>query len=289
MELNDTQIKEYKGKLLEVFKTAIEFFEKNHLTWWAYAGTAIGAVRHHGLIPWDDDIDIFMPYDDYCRLQNMNHEFENTTLEIYRPFEGDYYLPYMKIADRNSTVSELESFKFVGGIGIDIFPLYKTNATEEAYWSHVKKYGKFYERYMGAKRRFLWSDLLFYVKGFHLRTFNIWIKSMTLYKWISKKNETEFKDYLDTIHNPQSRNYMFPFTYMHSLNLFPIEWFSSTIEMDFEDFKVKMPVGYDDILKRLYGDYMTPPPPEKRNSTHSFYFVDFHRRYSYDEIRKLKH
>ena len=111
---------------------------------------------------------------------------------------------------------------------------------------------------------------------------------MTLYKWISKKNETEFKDYLDTIHNPQSRNYMFPFTYMHSLNLFPIEWFSSTIEMDFEDFKVKMPVGYDDILKRLYGDYMTPPPPEKRNSTHSFYFVDLHRRYSYNEIRKLK-
>ena len=102
MELTAEQTKTYKRKLLETFKATIKFLDDNNLTWWAYAGTAIGAVRHHGMIPWDDDIDIFMPYDDYCRIQKMHHELENTNLEVYRPFDGDYYIPYVKIADKNS-------------------------------------------------------------------------------------------------------------------------------------------------------------------------------------------
>lgn len=289
MELTAEQTKAYKRKLLETFKEAIKFLDDNNLTWWAYAGTAIGAVRHHGMIPWDDDIDIFMPYDDYCRLQNMSHELDDTKLEVYKPFQGDYYVPYVKIADKNSTISELERYRFVGGVWIDVFPLYKTNASHEEYWGYVKKYGRYMERYQGGKMHFVWSDLIFYIKGFHLSNFKIWLKSLTVHKLIRQKNKAQFKLFLDSIHNPEGKNYMFPFTYMHSLNLFPIEWFRETCEMEFEDFKVKMPIDFDKILTRLYGDYMTPPPPEKRGSTHSFYFVDLNKRYSYQEIKDLKH
>lgn len=288
MELTTEQTKAYKRKLLETFKEAIKFLDDNNLTWWAYAGTAIGAVRHHGMIPWDDDIDIFMPYDDYCRLQSMSHELDDTNLEVCKPFQGDYYVPYVKIADKNSTVSELERFRFVGGVWIDVFPLYKTNATDEEYWKYVKRYGKYLDRFQGGKMHFEWPDLVFHVKCFHLRTFNLWLKNLTVHKLIRHKNEEQFKHFLETIHDSEGKNYMFPFTYMHSLNLFPIDWFRETCEMDFEDFKVKMPIDYDKILTRLYGDYMTPPPPEKRGSTHSFYFVDLNKRYSYQEIKDLK-
>ncbi len=280
MELTEEQKQEYKKKLLDVFKSAIKFLDENHLTWWAYAGTAIGAVRHHGMIPWDDDIDIFMPYDDYCRLQELSYKLEQTDLELYRPFEGDYYIPYVKIADKNSTISEMKRFRFVGGVWIDVFPLYKTNATPEEYWRYVKKYGRYLEKFQGGKMHFEWSDLAYYIKGLHLRTFKLWLKNLTVHKLKRERNILQFQQFLDSIHNPEGKNYMFPYTYMHSLNLFPVDWFRETCEMDFEDFKVKMPIDYDKILTRLYGDYMTPPPPEKRQTTHSFYFVDLHKRYS---------
>lgn len=287
MELSEIQKQEYKAKLIDVFKLTIKFLNENHLSWWAYAGTAIGAVRHHGIIPWDDDVDIFMPYDDYCRLQKMRNELQAINLEIYTPFEGDYYLPYTKIADKNTTVSELERFHFVGGVWIDVFPLYKTNATPDDYWQFVKKYGKYFERLQGGKMHFVWSDLKFYIKDFNPKAFRHWIKNLTINRLLRKNNEIQFKHFLSTIHNPEGKNYMFPYTYMNSLNLFPIDWFRETCEMDFEDFKVKMPIDYDKILTRLYGDYMSLPPLDKRESTHSFYFVDLNKRYSYKQIKVI--
>ena len=275
-------------KLLEVFKNTTDFLTKHNLKWWVAYGTALGTIRHHGMIPWDDDIDIFMPYEDYCRLLSMTHEFDGLSLELYRPFEGDYYLPYAKIGDRFSTISELERFSFVGGVWVDVFPLYQTDATPDEYKEYVRRYGYFLNRYQGGKMHFTFSDLVFYIKGFHLRTFKLWLKNLTIHKLIQGKNAKQFKQFVKSIHNSDGHFYMFPNTYMHSMTYFPIEWFRETCEMDFEDFKVKMPIDYDKILKRLYGDYMTPPPPEKRNSTHSFYFVDLHRRYSYQEIKKLK-
>ena len=159
MELTEFQKQEYKKKLLNVFKATIKFLDENHLTWWANGGTALGAVRHNGMIPWDDDIDIFMPYDDYCRLQELSSKLETTSLEIYKPFDGDYYIPYIKIADKNSTVIELERFNFIGGVWIDVFPLYKTNATPEEYWKYVKQYGGYLERFQGGKMHFEFSIL----------------------------------------------------------------------------------------------------------------------------------
>lgn len=288
MELTESQKQEYKKKLLNVFKATIKFLDENHLTWWANGGTALGAVRHNGMIPWDDDIDIFMPYDDYCRLQELSSKLETTSLEIYKPFEGDFYIPYIKIADKNSTVIELERFNFVGGVWIDVFPLYKTNATPDEYWKYVKQYGRYLERFQGGKMHFEWSDLVYYIKGLHLRTFNLWLKNLTVHKLIRQKNTQQFQHFLDSIHNPEGKNYMFPFTYLHCLHLFPIDWFRETREMDFEDFKVNMPIDYDKYLTCLYGDYMTPPPLDKRQTTHSFFFVDLHKRYTYQEIKELK-
>ena len=287
MILNELQTKDFNMKLLEVFKNTSDFLNRHNLRWWVAYGTALGTIRHHGMIPWDDDIDIFMPYEDYCRLIKMDHEFDDTRLEIYRPFEGDYYLPFVKIGDRNSTISELARFRFVGGVWVDVFPLYKTDATPDEYMKCVKNVKRYLDRYQGGKMHFVLSDFVFYVKGFHLRSFKLWLLNLTIHKLMHQKIAKQFKQFVDSIHNPDGHFYMFPNTYMHSMTYFPIDWFRETREMDFEDFKVKMPIDYEKILNRLYGDYMTPPPPEKRKSTHAFYFVDLNKRYSYQEIKRL--
>lgn len=287
MELSEIQKQDYKNRLLDVFKATIRFLDENELTWWAYAGTAIGAVRHHGMIPWDDDVDIFMPYEDYSRLQHLTTEFEKTRLELYVPFKGDYYCPYVKIADKYSTVSESECFKFVSGVWIDVFPLYKTNATKDMYWKYVEKYGKFYNCLQRGNMRFVGSELKRILTGFHLRTLVHWIATMTYYKVVYRRNMRKFQSFLCSINDTNGHYYMYPYTYMHCLNLFPIEWFRSTIDTKFEDFTVKIPIDNDKILTCLYGDYMTLPPLERRVSTHNFYYVNLQKHLTFDEIRQL--
>ncbi|WP_234396083.1 LicD family protein [Prevotella veroralis] len=68
----------------------------------------------------------------------------------------------------------------------------------------------------------------------------------------------------------------------------PAEWFGKGVKMQFEDIDVLIPSNYDEYLICMYGDYMTPPPVEKRPSSHARYFIDFHHRYSIEEVRKLK-
>ncbi len=277
---------EYTKKLLDTFKSTIQFLDSHQLKWWASSGTAIGAIRHHGMIPWDDDIDIFMPYDDYSRLLKMNNEFDNISIELYRPFEGEYFLPYAKIGDKSSTILQVEYFKFVGGVWIDIFPLYTTNIPIEEYWTYVEKYKKMMYKFIGGKICFVWSDIIGLLRERHIRTLKSRLINFTIHRLFLTKNQKKFERFLNSINDADGHYYMFPFTYLSCLHHFPKEWFNSTIDFDFEDFKVKMPVGYDMVLKSMYGDYMTPPPPEKRLSTHSFCFIDLHKRYSYDEVMK---
>ena len=288
MRLTLEQQKEQQQKLVDLLRRVCDFFKKNNLRWWMAYGSALGTIRHHGFIPWDDDLDIFMPYEDYVRLLNMKDEFLGEDFALDIPFTDNNCCTYAKIYDTNSTVWQVESYESIIGLWIDIFPLFQSNMSLEEYKNAVSRFKKLSNEYIGGVRKPLWKDFVFLLKGGHVKTFMKWIKEMTYYKWKLNNTINETKTFLNSLNVSDGRFYIFPFSYSNVINRYPIEYFLETIEMPFENIMVKMASGYDKILRQQYGDYMTFPPIEERITHHSYYFIDLNRKVSKDEIKKKK-
>lgn len=117
-------IRELQLRILETLKAVDNVCREHNLRYYIWAGTMIGAVRHKGFIPWDDDLDIAMPRPDYDRL------IEHAAEWLPKPYEmvcaendGVYPLPFAKIQDADTTLIERMHLKYLGGIYLDVFPI----------------------------------------------------------------------------------------------------------------------------------------------------------------------
>ena len=116
--------KEIKNYQISILKAIDSFCKDKNITYFLSGGTLLGAARHAGYIPWDDDLDLMMPREDYDRFTN---EFKNEYLKIYSlATVSDCRFPFMKVYDKRTLVAE-DSFKneMVYGVFVDIFPLDK--------------------------------------------------------------------------------------------------------------------------------------------------------------------
>lgn len=255
---------ELKAAQLEILDYVAEFCTKNGLTYALAGGTLIGAIRHKGYIPWDDDIDIVMPRKDYDKfaetfnLQNSRYKFVS--------FENT---PSMGWA-LSSHVMNVESK--LRAAHIDIFPI--DNAPDDdrtlkmmvmlqtfligMQFSKVQKV--FQKPHGGLLRR---------LKVYCIRI----IANMLLVKlWPSHvipalciKNAKRF------INQPTKRVSVFLTT--TPPKVIEREKLETVIDAEFEDRTYKIPVGYDEWLTKVYGDYMTPPPEDQRIPTHDGLFL----------------
>jgi len=258
MELLNLKEKQEVG--LEILKYVDKYCRENDIKYYGAFGTLIGAVRHGGYIPWDDDIDLMMFREDYRKFiekaaQDFKGKYKCISFE-----EGSFYLPYIKVVDTDTEILEdsLAAPRKVG-VGIDIFPL-DYISDEEA---DVAKAAKELLACKTMLKLSLLKDPGVFARtasrplklaAFHFAKLIGW-KNLrkSFLKKIEKYNGAERKKYCSVV-----------IEMIDSVVGLETSAFDETVELDFEDMKLIAPKGYDHCLRQQYGDYMQLPPEEKR-------------------------
>lgn len=232
----------------------------NNLSYFLAYGTLIGAIRHKGFIPWDDDIDIAMPRKDYDMLLNILSSKENQSqYECLIPLKDDYFYEYAKVIDTTTSVKEEKTIESRCGVWIDIFPL-----------DGLHKEDKKSQRMLAILNRCravsVNSHFPHKTKGLCVPfEFILWKTCKLIgYKPFLKKSIALSKkyEYEDCDCVGYASSYPVRGKYMKK------EWFSEAVDVEFEGLFFRAPAGYHEYLSTVYGNYMELPPEDKRVSHH---------------------
>jgi lipopolysaccharide cholinephosphotransferase len=317
-----TQSDLLKTRLLEVFQFAKEFFQQHNLRYIGCGGTVLGAIRHKGFIPWDDDIDLYMPRKDYEQLLQLAPEFQGTGYELLHwnnqtltsqssyslptregqggsltsqssyslptregqggSLNSQYYMPFAKIADCRSTIWEFRHLPFLFGVSIDIFPLDEFDEADEVITARQYRSHYYFDKYLNAVSRYSCKDMLQALCKADVHRLGVQVLS----KWRGRnprKYLQAFRQFEETYKHNGPGPKCVCVTQWEG-RIFQSEWFHDVIEVPFEDTTLIIPRAYDAYLRKLYGDYMQLPPEEKRVS-HPHYFFDIDHRLTLEELR----
>lgn len=261
-------IKELQDIELQIMISFDDYCRNNGLEYSLGGGSMIGAIRHNGFIPWDDDIDVFMLRREYNKLLSMTEKDANCFGEKYillSQKERGYYYPYIKLVDKNTKIIE-KNLKQIDrlGVWIDIFPIdYISDDKEKAIENTnknvkvVKKIMKLntHRNYGGMKSRII-NGLY---DGYRLLNFGSCEK---LIKYVQRFSENEYKKYGGTVCWALSEK-----------DCYPMEYFDSYMDVLFEGYKFKIFSKYDEILSSRYGNYKELPLIENRVSHSPFAFL----------------
>ena len=251
--IDSTEFKEIAVNLLEAFAKVCE---ENNLRYLLEYGTLIGAIRHKGFIPWDDDIDISMPRCDYEKLieltaKNPNIFGENFRLAHYKKLGYSVQKGFLNLCDvRTITRTPYRTEKFQYPCWIDIFPLdYMDGSIEKS--NALRKE-------LNAIQQSVRESMV-PVKGSGLKPFLRKIKrSMEQKKIVKRFDEIEARIAQIPESDILTSYYGIVPCYMKA------EMFDKYIYWDFERLKCRVPEDYDRRLTEIYGDYMTLPPKEQQ-------------------------
>lgn len=257
-EITDKELKKIQ---LDILDAVHAFCQAHHLTYFLGYGTLLGAIRHKGYIPWDDDIDICMPRNDYERfIKTFDGAEGNLRVKSYET-DATYYLPFAKVENSATVLVEAVRFPIAYGVNIDIFPLDGVPDDLKQRQRLFKKV-KWYYYIMALKnlrfdkhRAFHKNLLIALVRGL---TCFVSMRALALHtdKFLDKHADKT----LDIGEIVTSR----------IESCFPREAIMQSVDVEFEGRLYKTMAGYDEYLKRCYGNYMVPPPEKEQVTHHAF-------------------
>ena len=260
-------IKTLQARLVPMLECIDKVCCEHHLRYYLWAGTMLGAVRHKGFIPWDDDMDICMPRPDYDLLLAHCHEWMPAPFEVVGPHNrSDYPYPFAKVEDSSTTVLERPDFNFPEGIYVDIFPIDGIPSDKAVATKHLKKY-KFWRHLLFFRGRDpfkhgkgprSWWPLLIH-KMYSLQQLQDKVQRlMTQYKFDDCE---QVIDYDSVFRGIVAKKIL-----------------GEPKEYEFEGKKFLGVSDAHQYLTEMYGDYMTPPPKEKQIQ-HNFYYINLELPY----------
>jgi lipopolysaccharide cholinephosphotransferase len=257
-------INELQEVQLEIALEVKHICDKLGLQYFLIGGTLLGAVRHKGFIPWDDDFDIGMPRKDYDKFILYCSKKLNAKYYLHcHETDPEYWLNYAKIR-RNGTLFDEKSIRKIDthkGIFIDIFPLDNVISPD----SRVLKLQSILVSHL--------TIIIFRMRGLDLK-YNFNRKQRILYsimKLLKISSVAKLQQRIMMIHNNRSTAYWVSFgsNYSHITETMPKDKYLPSKHLKFEGILFKVPADYDFVLTRLFGDYMIPPPVSQRVGRHA--------------------
>lgn len=254
--MKQLEINEIRKLQLDILDSVSEFCDKNNISYWLDHGTLIGAVRHKGYIPWDDDIDIGMLREDYERFIKSYSADNYFVLSLLS--DKHHFNAFAKICD-NRTVLEEGKYRYC--VSVDLFPYDNAPSDINACKKTYKKRDRLVNlwKYSQADNKIHGMPLSVAFK--YLRRFLLKLIGPDYFVRKIDKNAKRF-------YNNESE-YVADYTgqsYFHikKSDILPV------IKAPFEGKYYKIPSGYDLILKGRYGDYMQLPPVEEQVNKHEY-------------------
>ena len=265
-----TEIKEMQDMLKHLMKDVHDICEKHGLTYNLYGGSLLGAVRHCDIIPWDDDIDITMPRPDYEKLKVIINTEYCDKFDLYDFPKDNYIYPYMKICKKGTVLFEddLRSKYSKLGLYIDIFPMDGIRETNDAElikrFANSEKNKKYTSFCVGR----ISSSPVWWKKPFVIVKFLRCVSMNVLgYKHFVKKQIKETTKY-----SYESCDFIgfVSFGDCGRRAIIEKKTYLNRKLYKFGEYEFWGVTESDMLLKKLYGDYMIPPPKDKRVPCHNY-------------------
>ncbi|MBR5413413.1 MAG: LicD family protein [Fibrobacter sp.] len=265
-------ISEMKQIQIDILKDIHQFCEKNNLHYTLIFGSLLGAIRHKGYIPWDDDIDIAMMRPDYEKFV-ASYSGKGGIYHVYDYRNNpDYHHPYAKVADTRTILEEHTSMKDIG-INIDVFPFDYLADTKEESFHLIHALDSF-------KKKFRIKLVKPGIKNAWWKRILIHAAKVALFAWSMKKITEEEYQVVNKLTNADAKFIgvaIDPEIDAAYRSVYPRCMFEKFIKVPFDGEEFMVTAEYDKWLTQMYGDYMTPPRDCNKTSPHTLsniYWID---------------
>lgn len=249
------ETRQVQARLLGILQAIDSVCREHQLTYYLLCGTMLGAVRHKGFIPWDDDADVGMPREDYETLLAHADEWMPKGYEVVsgQRTEG-YPYPFARVQETGSTYRMHRSYDFVGGLPVDLFPLDGMVDDGPARRRHYRRYKR-------------WRKVLYFI---HTDPYKHGRGLRCLLTLLMRRlfSPDEVHSKLDEVRREWSidgTKLMADHDYKPDKGVMPKEWYGTPVPVEFEGCRLMGVARPDEYLHHLYGDYMQIPtdiPPQ---------------------------
>jgi len=264
MDKTTIGVTELKGIQLTILNHVDTFCKEHNIRYFLSGGTLIGAVRHKGYIPWDDDIDIMMLREDYELFYEKYLQSEQTRYKLRsHRLENEFLYPFIKVEDNLTVLIEDIAVPCEIGINIDVFPIDsvpESRIKQKLFYGRTKLW-----HYLLTLKQLIPDEERSLLKNLAIRVAHFLLFPIPSYIFVRalEKSSMSYRNLLSQKCGVACWGYG-----LKEIN--DKSNYEQSILMDFEGYKLPAPIGYDNYLRNVYGDYMQLPPVEKRVTHHGF-------------------